>query len=222
MLKQKLNRGFTVIELLVVLVLIGIFSAIAYPNINSWIIDREIKKEVYDVVSLIEKKKSEVVNGKYGMIQIRLKQRVEIYTMSQDDFFNTYKNINVNNKFKNNSICDFQWRGMSNLKRDRTSEILLSDSVNKNSKVNVWPNPAHNPGETVLCITKDGNIKFINSNPNETDPKTGKKVDLFIFCSEKNTNQRTCKRNITNDYQYKITWDRFANLKIYKYLKKKE
>ena len=160
MLKQKLNRGFTVIELLVVLVLIGIFSAIAYPNVNSWIIDREIKKEVYDVVSLIEKKKSEVVNGKYGMIQIRLKQSVEIYTMSQDDFFNTYKNINVNNKFKNNSICDFQWRGMSNLKRDRTSEILLSDSVNKNSKVNVWPNPAHNPGETVLCITKDGNIKF--------------------------------------------------------------
>ena len=81
-------KAFTIIELLVVLVIIGIFSAIAYPNVSSWIADREVRKEVYDVVNLIKERKSEVMNGKYGMVQIRLKPGVEIYNMSQDDFFN--------------------------------------------------------------------------------------------------------------------------------------
>ena len=56
------HKAFTIIELLVVLVLIGIFSAIVYPNVSSWIIDREVKKEVYDVVNLINERKSEVMN----------------------------------------------------------------------------------------------------------------------------------------------------------------
>ena len=95
-------KAFTIIELLVVLVLIGIFSAIVYPNVSSWITGREVKKEVYDVVNLIKERKSEVMNGKYGMVQIRLRPGVEIYNMSQDDFFNTYKGINANNRFKTN------------------------------------------------------------------------------------------------------------------------
>ena len=39
------SRGFTIIELLVVLAVMGVFAAIAYPNIMSWITDREVKKE---------------------------------------------------------------------------------------------------------------------------------------------------------------------------------
>ena len=50
-------KAFTIIELLVVLVIIGIFSAIAYPNVSSWIADREVRKEVYDVVNLINERK---------------------------------------------------------------------------------------------------------------------------------------------------------------------
>ena len=124
---------------------------------------------------------------------------------------------------KGNKICDFKWRGMPTLVRHRDEELLLSVSdPTKKSKVHVWPNPAHNPGETVICITKEGNIKFSRTNPNETDPDTGQKVDLFIFCSKKNTNQNTCKQNTKEKYQYKITWDKFTNLKIYKYNLKKD
>ena len=37
------KKGFTIIELLVVLIVIGIFSIFAYPNITSWITDRAVK-----------------------------------------------------------------------------------------------------------------------------------------------------------------------------------
>ena len=209
-------KAFTIIELLVVLVLIGIFSAIVYPNVSSWITDREVKKEVYDVVNLINERKSEVMNGKYGMVQIRLRPGVEIYNMSQDDFFNTYKGINANNRFKTNKICDYQWRGreMSTFVRDRAAEMSLSVN-SKESKVYVWPHT-----EAVMCITKEGIIKFVKKNLSEQDPNSGERIEYFIFCSKTNTTQRTCKRNIRKDYQYKITWNRTINsIRVYKYRK---
>ena len=212
-------KAFTIIELLVVLVLIGIFSAIVYPNVSSWITDREVKKEVYDVVNLINERKSEVMNGKYGMVQIRLRPGVEIYNMSQDDFFNTYKGINANNRFKTNKICDYQWRGreMSTFVRDRAAEMSLSVN-SKESKVYVWPHT-----EAVMCITKEGIIKFVKKNLSEQDPNSGERIEYFIFCSKTNTTQRTCKRNIRKDYQYKITWNRIINqIKVYKYRKDHE
>ena len=212
-------KAFTIIELLVVLVLIGIFSAIVYPNVSSWIIDREVKKEVYDVVNLINERKSEVMNGKYGMVQIRLRPGVEIYNMSQDDFFNTYKGINANNRFKTNKICDYQWRGreMSTFVRDRAAEMSLSVN-SKESKVYVWPHT-----EAVMCITKEGIIQFVKKNLSEQDPNSGERIEYFIFCSKTNTTQRTCKRNIRKDYQYKITWNRIINqIKVYKYRKDHE
>ncbi len=41
-MKQK---GFTLIELLVVVTILGVFAVIAYPNVISWINDREAKKK---------------------------------------------------------------------------------------------------------------------------------------------------------------------------------
>jgi len=40
-MKKKI-KAFTILELLVVLAVLGVFSAIAYPNISSWITDREV------------------------------------------------------------------------------------------------------------------------------------------------------------------------------------
>ena len=48
MIKKNQIRGFTILELLVVLAVIGVFAGIAYPNISNWITDRNVKKEVYE------------------------------------------------------------------------------------------------------------------------------------------------------------------------------
>ena len=49
--QEKHHKAFTLLELLVVLAVLGVFSVIAYPNISSWITDREVKKEVYETVA---------------------------------------------------------------------------------------------------------------------------------------------------------------------------
>ena len=79
------KNAFTILELLVVLAVIGVFSAIAYPNISNWITDRNVKKEVYETVTFIKERKAEVTSGKYGMTQLALKPNLEVYTMSPED-----------------------------------------------------------------------------------------------------------------------------------------
>ena len=65
------KKGFTIIELLVVLAVIGVFAGIAYPNISNWITDRNVKKEVYETVTFIKERKAEAAHtphtGKLGV-----------------------------------------------------------------------------------------------------------------------------------------------------------
>ena len=73
-LKKKTIKAFSLLELLVVISIIGVISAISYPSITKWVADREVRKEVYDVVSFIRDRKSDVSEGKFGMIQVLLRK----------------------------------------------------------------------------------------------------------------------------------------------------
>jgi|TARA_Y100000294_G_C8457652_1_gene297264 type IV fimbrial biogenesis protein FimT len=220
-MQKKIAKGFTIIELLVVLAVIGVFAVVAYPNISNWIADRNVKKEVYDVVSFIKERKSEVTSGKYGMTQLLLNRTMEVYTMSPQDFSNTYHGISNSSSYKTNKTCGFG-DTQPGLKRRTDLERLKLSSDNSNSNVHIYPSAWHNPFRTVLCITKDGTIKFTKyPNKTEKDPSTGQNVDIFVFCSKSNSTQQTCKLNTNLDYRYKITLDNFQNIKIYKYNKKK-
>ena len=214
----KKIRGFTILELLVVLAVMGVFTAIAYPNISSWITDREVKKEVYETVAFIKERKAEVTSGKYGMTQIVLQPNLQVYTMSPQNFFNTYQNISSSSSYKTNKQCDYAWR-QSGFSRNSSLETL-SFPINV-SEVQVYPNGAHNPSATYLCITKDASIKFMQLRKTDRDPDTNQNVDMFVFCSNSNTTQSTCKFDANYDFMYKLNIDNFQNIKVYKKNKKK-
>lgn len=217
---MKNKKAFTILELLVVLAVMGVFAAVAYPNISSWIIDRNVKKEVYETIDFIKEKKSEVTTGKYGMIQVVLKPNLEIYTMSPEQFSNTYHSVGSSSSYKTNKTCDYGYR-QSGFVRDQNKETLKLSVSNNSSNVHVYPNAAHNPVGTHLCITKDGTIKFMQLRKIEADPSNNQNVDVFIFCSKSNSNQNSCNYTANFDYMYKITLDNFQNMKVYKKNKSK-
>ena len=219
-MQKKIINAFTIIELLVVVTIIGIFATIAYPNVIKWITDREVKNEAYKTVSFINEIKAKVSAGEYGMIQILLKPNLEIYTMSTENYFNTYKSISANNTYKSNNSCSYGTM-QKGFQKNRDLETISFPLIGKDNIVYTYPSAAHNPVATVLCITKDGLLNYSRLKKMERDPETNKNVLLFVFCSKSNTTQGSCRNTAKEDNMYKITIDRFVNTKIYKLVKKR-
>ena len=209
------KNAFTILELLVVLAVIGVFSVVAYPKISNWITDRNVKKEVYETVTFINDMKALVDSGKYGMIQLSLKPNLEIYTMSNENFFNTYKSISTNNSYKTNYKCNYGTM-QNGFQRNKTLETIKLSVSNNDSNVHVYPNAAHNPPYTVLCLTKDNKISYMRLRKTEMDTETAQNVDIFIFCSKSNSSQNSCNYNARFDFMYKITINQYARIKIYR------
>jgi len=220
--KKKKSNGFTIIELLVVLAVIGVFAGIAYPNISNWITDRNDKKEVYETVTFIKERKAEVTSGKYGMVQVLLNDQLEVFTMSPEKFSDIYKDFSSPYpSHKQNYTCGFSDTAGFTIESKYSSHDFGVNASNSN--VNVYPSAYHNPMRSAICITKDGSIDYYRPNQNfqVNDDATGKKVDAFVFCSKSNTKDSWCNYNSNYDFRYMITLDRFQNIKIFKYNKSK-
>tara|TARA_B100001250_G_scaffold165351_1_gene142338 strand:+ start:2537 stop:3220 length:684 start_codon:yes stop_codon:yes gene_type:complete len=216
---KKITKAFTILELLVVIAIIGAFAVIAYPNISKWITDREVKKEVYETVNYINEIKTLADSGEYGMVQLSLKPNLEVYTMSKENFFSTYKSVSSNSSYKRNFQCNYGTM-QNGFQRNTNLETLKLSVSNNDSSVHVYPNAAHNPPYTVLCLTKDNSISYMRTRKTERDPETGRNVDIFIFCSKSNSSQNSCQYNAKLDFMYKITINKNVNIKIYKLNKK--
>ena len=115
------NRAFTILELLVVLAVIGVFSAIAYPNILSWITDRKVRSETYKFVAEIEQMKSKVTSGEYALAMgwfteitknnVRLQTAMlKKYYMNREDFAQNYPISNMASGAKGYYNCDYNTR----------------------------------------------------------------------------------------------------------------
>ena len=202
----KTSKAFTLIELLVVIGILGVFAVIAYPNVTQWIIKREVKAEAYKAAGFLKEIKSTISSGQYGMLQAALQTDVEVYTMSNENYANTYKKLTSNSSLKRNNSCSYRQSGTS---RKTNLETIKFPSSGSDYIVHI------SPSRTVVCMTKDGMLNH-SGNQTETDPETGKTVAVFTICSNGNTTQGSCTFLARQDNMYKVTIDKNINTKIYR------
>ena len=67
---EKNIKGFNLLELIVVVAIIGLISALAYPNISSWTKERETRNAAQRIKTLMTNINSQVQRGKYGFVQV--------------------------------------------------------------------------------------------------------------------------------------------------------
>ena len=67
-------KGFNVLELIIVIAIIGVLSAVAYPNFSDWRKDRETRSAVVKIKSLIEGINAQVQRGQYAFVQVDVEE----------------------------------------------------------------------------------------------------------------------------------------------------
>ena len=224
MLKQKINKAFTLIEILVVIIIIIIFVFIAWPNITHWATDREVKKEVYSLVDYIEKKKAEVASGRYAMAWIWISDKPasgksQAWEMSNEEWAIQMKvPAEARTRPTNGKSILNRGRGCGSSARNYNNEgtqlyTTSSDTFEWSSKVT--------SSRKHLCIDKESMISTDMEDQNGIPGKT-----WLIICSTKNTGPDYSKLCYWNrdklDYRYVIQINTGLKINVYKYNLKKD
>ena len=69
-MRQDQNiKGFTILELLVVITIVAIVSAVGYPNFMDWREDREIRAATEKVSTMITNINSQLQRGNFQYVQ---------------------------------------------------------------------------------------------------------------------------------------------------------
>ena len=64
------NKGFNILELLVVLAIVGVISAVAYPNFSTWNKERGVRQSLVKIESLVKNILIQTERGTFAYVQV--------------------------------------------------------------------------------------------------------------------------------------------------------
>ena len=228
-------KGFNVLELLIVIAIIGVLSAVAYPNFSEWRKDRETRSAVVKIKSLIEGINSQVQRGQYAFVQVDVEEDDGLIVTSKGMKPKTLATL-LNNgesgwwvmpnercKIVDKAVDEAYWDEDPDPNRD---QIIDLDKIEVRQIVldNVATTWRDDVG--AVCFGKNdqwysGNGELVSSSGDDVI------VDSYLFiCNRSNTRSQCDIDNVTgeptteHDHLYVIEWSRFGNIKLEKWNKR--
>ena len=216
--QEKNIKGFNILELLIVVVIISVVSAAAYPNFSSWRKERELRGAAEEIKNLFSNISSQVQRGLYAFVQVDVKEDAIDKTL-----IITSKGMRMDTLVV--AARTTSWTTDMDIRCSPT-QTWDDEGGPDNRKLEVaeliYDNVAINfSGSTLrgtVCFSKDGTY-YSTAGELETDP-------FFYICRRSSTNTR-CDVSDAGvpdeelDDVFAINWSRFGNITLEKWSKTK-
>ena len=216
--QEKNIKGFNILELLIVVVIISVVSAAAYPNFSSWRKERELRGAAEEIKNLFSNISSQVQRGLYAFVQVDVKEDATDKTltitskgMHMDTLMATARTEDwtTDMKIRCNHTQTWDDEGGPDNRKLEVAELIYD---------NVAINFSGSTLRGTVCFSKDGTY-YSAAGELETDP-------FFYICRRSSTNTR-CDVSDTGvpdeelDNVFAINWSRFGNITLEKWSKTK-
>ena len=210
-MRQDQNiKGFTILELLVVITIVAIVSAVGYPNFMDWREDREIRAATEKVSTMITNINAQLQRGNFQYVQLQIspKGTTETNFYSKGMYQDTFSDI-ISNSNKN---LDCRIVNSGYWDEHKVEETTKSVSV-------------HIDGGGSVCFSKDGS-KFKTSGKLDSNINLNingeAKDDYVIICTTSNAKKTGGKCGVNKASKlekpaYLVLWSRFGTVKKYKW-----
>ena len=226
-------KGFTLLELIVVIAIVAIVSGVAYPNFSSWKKEREIRFATEKVANMIANIATQTQRGSFAYSQLWVLpvpgQSTVFITKGMKE--STFSEILNNPKKK--PACTITQNGHWDTLNNQTLKLLgttFSDfyqAYDPESAIDKTELRTQISLGASLCFGKSGNYykvtgdlsKISNTNISLEGAAT---PNYIIICTYENAKKTSnvCSRNAAGGLEkpaYLVKWSRFGNVSKYKW-----
>ena len=221
-------KGFNILELIIVVVIIGVISAVGYPNFSEWRKDRLVRSDVIKIRSLIEGINSQVQRGQYAFVQVDIKEGQLIN--GEDGLIVTSKGMKSSTigALLNNGESDW-WQNPNNRCNIADQDYWDEDpDPDRNQVIDldkievrqiILENVATTWRDEIGAVCFGKNDQWYSGNGQLVSGTDDVIVDNFLFICNRSKLRSECDLdNVTgepiteHDNLYVIEWSRFGNI----------